>query len=99
MPLASARSYDTTNIRMSDLVRRLAMPLALLPDSAQLTQEAIRDYRELGFTVVRGMFTDSEIKEALQEADRLFGRRDLIANENIRCRWQPHVETQECLFE
>src|SRR5262249_55403001 len=40
-----------------------------------------------------------EIALVSMEADALLGRTDLIASDNIRCRWQPHVETQECLFE
>src|SRR5262249_14098860 len=36
----------------------------------------------------------------LAEAEALLlFRRELIDTANIRCRWQPHVETGECLFE
>lgn len=70
-----------------------------MPLSVMLNQDVIRDYHDFGFTVVRSLFTDADVQAALEEAERLFQRRDLIASENIRCRWQNHVETQECLFE
>jgi hypothetical protein len=57
-------------------------------------------YDEQGYLILRGVFAQSEIEEATAEAEALlFFRKDLIATDNIRCRWQPHVETDECLFE
>src|SRR5262249_11019003 len=64
-----------------------------------LRPDAAQDFHRDGFLVVRNLFTPAEMQEGLNEADRLFQRRDLIVSENIRCRWQPHVETPECLFE
>lgn len=75
------------------------MPLEMLPDAPPLTDAAVQEYHDLGYAIVRGVFAVDEVQAALDEADRLFQRHDLIASENIRCRWQPHVETQECLFE
>jgi ectoine hydroxylase-related dioxygenase (phytanoyl-CoA dioxygenase family) len=57
------------------------------------------DYDRDGFVVVRGLFSSTEMTEALPEADRLFQRRDLIDTSNLRCRWQNNVETGECTFE
>jgi hypothetical protein len=68
-------------------------------EAAVLSREALQDFHELGFLVVRGLFPEADMRAALVEADRLWQRRDLIVSENIRCRWQPHVETAECLFE
>src|SRR5262249_7329105 len=36
---------------------------------------------------------------AVCEAERLFGRNDLISTRNLRCRWQPNVRTGNCRFE
>jgi len=52
-----------------------------------------------GYLVVRGLFGVAEIALAALEAEYLVERRELIHTDNIRCRWQPHVETNECLFE
>src|SRR5262249_164619 len=56
-------------------------------------------YREHGYLVVRGLFAPAEMALASMEADRLLGRQDLIHTDNIRCRWQNHVVSGECLFE
>ena len=58
-----------------------------------------RQYREDGFLVVRGLFSPAEMAVASMEAERLLGRDDLKDTNNIRCRWQNHVGTGECLFE
>ena len=70
-----------------------------LSGAASLTDETVRNFHKQGYLVVRRLFSQSDIQDALQEAGELFQRRDLIVSENIRCRWQPHVTTQECLFE
>jgi hypothetical protein len=69
-----------------------------LSRAASLTGESVRNYHKQGYHVVRGLFSQSDIQDALHEADELFQRRDLIFSENIRCRWQPNVTTQECLL-
>jgi hypothetical protein len=57
-------------------------------------------FHEEGFLVVRGMFHPAEMAMVSMEADRLLERhKDLMVTPNIRCRWQNHVETGECLFE
>jgi len=40
-----------------------------------------------------------EMREADAEAKFLLSRTDLISTRNLRCRWQPIVETGECRFE
>jgi ectoine hydroxylase-related dioxygenase (phytanoyl-CoA dioxygenase family) len=56
-------------------------------------------YEDQGFVVVRKVFTSDDIAAALAEADRLVQRKELIDTRNLRCRWQPHCEDGECLFE
>jgi 2-aminoethylphosphonate dioxygenase len=64
-----------------------------------LSRSDVRAYHDQGFVVVRGLFTSEEMRTVADEADRLLGLTELIDTRNIRCRWQPHVETGECLFE
>jgi 2-aminoethylphosphonate dioxygenase len=53
-------------------------------------------YHADGFLVVRNLFSQDRIAELDAEAQRLMGRSDLIDTNNIRCRWQNHVDTGEC---
>src|SRR5215470_18667091 len=69
------------------------------PPASALSPQLLRDYERDGFLVVRGVFSPSEIAAVAAEADELLKRSDLIHTDNIRCRWQPHVETDACLFE
>lgn len=58
------------------------------------------DYREKGFAVLRGLFQPEEMAAVADEAAGLIERHgELIDTNNIRCRFQPHVGTGECLFE
>jgi ectoine hydroxylase-related dioxygenase (phytanoyl-CoA dioxygenase family) len=59
----------------------------------------LEEYQEKGYLIVRNVFSPLEIAAVVLEAERLLERRDLIHTDNIRCRWQPHVVTDECLFE
>ncbi len=59
----------------------------------------IRQYHDDGFLVLRGAFSPEEIGELAGEAAGLFARTELIDKDNIRCRWQNHVETGECRFD
>jgi 2-aminoethylphosphonate dioxygenase len=63
-------------------------------DAAQVAQ-----YHADGFLVVRQVFAAERIAELDAEAQRLFLRTDLIDTNNIRCRWQNHIETGECRFD
>jgi hypothetical protein len=64
-----------------------------------LTPAQLRQYQGDGYLILRGLFSAAEMAAAAAEAEGLLGRTDLIDSDNLRCRWQPHVETQECLFE
>jgi ectoine hydroxylase-related dioxygenase (phytanoyl-CoA dioxygenase family) len=64
-----------------------------------LTPEQIQEYHEQGFLVVRGLFNADEMAQLAAEAELLFNRQELIDTQNIRCRWQDHVETKECRFD
>jgi ectoine hydroxylase-related dioxygenase (phytanoyl-CoA dioxygenase family) len=52
-----------------------------------------------GFVIVRGVFSAGEIAELDAEAQRLSQRKDLIDQDNIRCRWQNDADTGECRFD
>jgi hypothetical protein len=75
------------------------MASASLSRQPLLTRAQLDQYEHEGYVIVRGLFPASDIAAAAAEAETLLLRRDLIASDNIRCRWQNHVETQECLFE
>jgi hypothetical protein len=74
------------------------MPATLSAPSV-ISTEQLRQYATDGYCIVRGLFEHDEILEAIHEAERLYQLRELIRTENIRCRWQPHIQTNECLFE
>jgi hypothetical protein len=64
-----------------------------------LTPAQVRAYHDDGYVILRGLFYPVEMALASMEADRLLGHKELMVTENIRCRWQPHCDTGECLFE
>jgi hypothetical protein len=62
--------------------------------------ETLARYRELGHIVIRNLFLPDEIAELVRETERiLIECRELIRPENLRCRFMPHFETGEKLFE
>src|SRR5262245_48854280 len=65
----------------------------------ELSPAQRRQYREDGFLVVHGLFSPAEIALVSMEAERLLCRDDLKDMNNIRCRWQNHHASGECLFE
>ena len=67
--------------------------------AAGLSPEQVAEYEQLGYLIVRDAFGRDEIEALAREADQLLERSELIDVKNIRCRWQNHVETGECLFE
>jgi hypothetical protein len=71
------------------------MPVNMTTVGAEQKEHYGRD----GFLILRGMFDNGEITELSDEATRLLQRKDLIDSDNIRCRWQNHVETGECRFD
>jgi 2-aminoethylphosphonate dioxygenase len=64
-----------------------------------LAGERLEQYHRDGFVTLGGVFSGEEIAELERDAGRLFQRTDLIDSDNIRCRWQNHVETGECRFD
>jgi len=70
-----------------------------LPDAC-LSDEQIGSWNDTGFLVLRGFFAADEIAEVADEADELLVRyRDLIHQDNQRCRFQTNVVTGEEQFE
>jgi ectoine hydroxylase-related dioxygenase (phytanoyl-CoA dioxygenase family) len=69
------------------------------PPPAGVTPEQIRSYHDNGFLIVREVFNADEVAALTAEAETLFGRKELIDTQNIRCRWQDHAETKECRFD
>lgn len=56
-------------------------------------------YHEQGYLILRDFFPTARMAAASIEADDLLQRRDLIAVDNMRCRWQTNVHTGEREFE
>ena len=77
----------------------MRMTASLIDAGMELRPSQLRDYHDRGYTVVRGVFAPAEMALVSLEADRLLARADLINTANLRCRWQPHCESDECLFE
>ncbi len=63
--------------------------------SLERRQAYVRD----GFLVLRGIFEPDEVAALASEAQTLVERKELIDTNNIRCRWQDHCESGECLFD
>jgi 2-aminoethylphosphonate dioxygenase len=72
--------------------------LDILPQPALSAQQR-NFYHEHGFLVLRDFFPADLMAVASAEADDLLRRHDLIAVENLRCRWQPNMTTGACEFE
>jgi ectoine hydroxylase-related dioxygenase (phytanoyl-CoA dioxygenase family) len=75
--------------------------LDTLPGKAAcaLTPQQQEDYRDHGYIILRRVFAIEEIAAAALEVEYLLQKKELIDTQNIRCRWQNHIETNECLFE
>jgi ectoine hydroxylase-related dioxygenase (phytanoyl-CoA dioxygenase family) len=58
-----------------------------------------RHFDEQGYLIVRRVFSGPEIAVIADEAEGLLRRTDLMVSDNIRCRWQNHIDTNVCLFE
>ena len=72
----------------------------LLDAGSKLTEDQIYEYRTKGFLVLKDVFGTDEMHTLLAESDRLLiEHRDLISPHNLRCRYMPHYETGEQLFE
>ena len=75
------------------------MTVSLAAPAAALSAGQIEQYERDGYLIVRHVFSVAEIALAAFEAECLRERHELIHVDNIRCRWQPHIKTDECLFE
>jgi ectoine hydroxylase-related dioxygenase (phytanoyl-CoA dioxygenase family) len=75
------------------------MTTTVAPRAGALSPSQLHHYETQGYLVLRQVFSATDMAAVAEEAEALLGRRDLIATDNLRCRWQPHVETEECLFE
>ncbi len=75
------------------------MPKTAASGPPALAAQQVDAYRRDGYLVLRRVFTDLEIGELARESSSLITRGDLISKQNLRCRFQPHVETGEELFE
>ena len=62
-------------------------------------EQTIAQFRETGWAVFRGVFSDLEVNAVSDEADRVLQLTELIDIKNLRCRWQNHHETDECRFD
>jgi 2-aminoethylphosphonate dioxygenase len=70
---------------------------ATLPDA--LSAEQLQQFARDGYVVVRGLFSAPEMAMLSIESERLLEMKHLQDVNNIRCRWQQHVDTDECLFD
>jgi ectoine hydroxylase-related dioxygenase (phytanoyl-CoA dioxygenase family) len=70
-----------------------------ITDQSALSVEQRHFYHEQGYLTLRDFFPLPLLAEAADEADALLRRHDLIAVENLRCRFQTNVHTGACTFE
>ena len=69
-------------------------------DYTPLSPAELDEYRRLGHVVRRRVFSAGEMAALRRESERLLTERsDLIDPCNLRCRYMPHVETGEKVFE
>jgi 2-aminoethylphosphonate dioxygenase len=64
-----------------------------------ITEVQRRRYIDDGYLILQDFFPRELLADATMDADRLLGRSELIHTDNLRCRWQDHVRSKECLFE
>jgi ectoine hydroxylase-related dioxygenase (phytanoyl-CoA dioxygenase family) len=64
-----------------------------------LNNEQVEHYHREGYLILRQVFAADEIAMLAAEAETLYARRELIDTQNIRCRWQDHIETGVCTFD
>jgi hypothetical protein len=63
------------------------------------SEDFVEQYHRQGYCLHRNVFSPSEIAALSAEADQLHQRQELIDTQNLRCRWQDHYETSECMFD
>jgi len=64
-----------------------------------LSATEIDSWNRDGFVMFRKVFSPFEMAELDAEANMLFARVELMSRFNLRCRYMPHWETGELLFE
>ena len=67
--------------------------------TSPLADEQCRQYERDGFLIVRRFFSPERIAGALDEAEGLLRRTELIHTDNLRCRWTTDAGTGACVFE
>lgn len=74
--------------------------MTLIERCGVLTPGQVHDYALHGFLILRNVFSEAEMRDLQTESDRLLTDRvDLIHPHNLRCRYMPHYQTGEPLFE
>lgn len=66
-----------------------------VPLEIEPTEMRLQQYHADGYLILRHLFAEGEVGEWESEAARLLEWKDLIDNNNVRCRWQNHVETDQ----
>ncbi len=70
------------------------------PQAAGITLNQLQAFHEDGFTILRGVFSPSEMSSIQRECDRLLrDNADLITPDNVRCRFMTDHRSGEPLFE
>jgi 2-aminoethylphosphonate dioxygenase len=65
-----------------------------------ISKEIQDHWQQQGYIIVRELFSEKEIEQIANEADRVYSQNsNLIHTNNIRCRWQDNVFTGECQFD
>lgn len=64
-----------------------------------VSQDLVEQFQRDGCVVARDFIPLDELAGVSEEANRVFGLRDLIDQRNIRCRCSNHYETGECRFD
>ena len=91
-------SAETSSAMMN--VNAIAFRESFMSDASySLDASQRRTYLDDGFVILRDVFSSKEMAELATEAERLMQREDLISSLNLRCRFMPHCETGDLLFE
>jgi hypothetical protein len=75
------------------------MAIALTAQGRSLSERELADYRSTGFHIARGLIPPDEVVALAQEAGRLRALEHLIRRDNLRCRFQPDIDSPEAVFE
>src|SRR5262249_11337798 len=75
------------------------MATALTAQGNSLSDRELADYRKTGFHIARGLIPPDEVAALAQEAGRLRALEPLICRDNLRCRFQPDIDSGESAFE